>query len=86
MALTYPTIYKRVKDTLGRINGLEPREIYADMNLADAPLMYDERGLRALAPKLNRAFSDQGLNLTSNETSGFKTVRDAARLVYEKIG
>ena len=85
MPIHYPTIYKRVKDLLSDITNIPADEIFADMPLAEDPLGFTPQGLRALAPRLNAAFSDFGLDLQRSETGALTTVRGIARLVFSKI-
>ncbi len=85
MPIYYPTIYKRVKDLLSDLTNIPDDEIFADMGLSPDPLGFTPQGLRALAPKLNTAFSDYSLNLESSDTSSLKTVRSIARLVFSRI-
>lgn len=85
MTLPYPTIYARVKAMVADMTGLEPGQIKAKMRLAERPLFFTARGLRALARKLNASFSEPPLRkrITASQTGRAKTVQSLADLVKE---
>jgi len=73
----------RIKQMLADIAGLDPADIRSDLELAKAPLNYTSPAKLALAPRLNQAFEDCGLDVGPAQTASSEFVRDL-RIIVER--
>ncbi|HEX7181339.1 MAG TPA: hypothetical protein VF756_05810 [Thermoanaerobaculia bacterium] len=77
-------VYLRVQRLLGRLRNIGPDTIQARNSLTD-DIGFTSAGLRALAVKVNEELVDLNVCVTPSETGGCETVRDLARLIFEKV-
>ena len=83
--ITRQEIYRRIKQLLAELGGIDSSEISADLPLHKDPLNYTSAAKLALAKRIVEAFPEWSLEVGSNETASCVVVRDLRILLEQKL-
>ena len=82
--ISWQEVYARLKRMIADIKNMDPEDVLARHTLR-GDLRFTEAGVRALAPRINEEFADEGVHVTPGEVAKAKTVRDLFNILWSKI-
>lgn len=77
-------LYTRLKRLIASIKNTSPTNILLRHELRK-DLDFDDGGVNALAPHINMLYADVDVEITTQDTSKSKTVRDLSSAIWKKV-